>query len=90
MRLCGFDSCWGLVDIAEKEMHLRAGKSYGWASTCGHKINYANEDSAEKAAAHQTIKYGKPLEHYPCAFCDGWHIGRTMTQEERETYSIDR
>jgi hypothetical protein len=75
------------VDDTETQIHLRAGEAYGWAATCGHKINYANETSACKAAVNQTEKYGRDLEAYPCFFCDGWHIDREMTQEERVKFT---
>lgn len=75
------------MDDTEKQMFLNAGQAVGWALTCGHKINYSNEKSANKAAVNQTEKYGKPLESYPCCFCDGWHVWTALTEQERIKFS---
>lgn len=81
----------GMMDDTERQMHLRAGEFYGKDATCGppgkSKINYAGEDSAARAAIRQSEEYQRDLEAYPCFWCGGWHIGREMTQEEREQFS---
>jgi hypothetical protein len=66
-----------------KQMHLAAGRAYGEEATCGRKIDYKSEESADKAAAAMSAKGDKVLEAYPCCWCKGWHIGRAMTWEER-------
>jgi hypothetical protein len=67
-----------------RAMHLAAGKAYGRGATCGVKVDYTNETSADKAAAAMTAKNAgtKVLEAYPCYWCCGWHIGRAMTEPE--------
>lgn len=68
-------------------MHFQAGLAYGREATCGKKIDYRSEETAAKAAEHMMAKGSKELEAYPCAWCDGWHIGRSMTSKERQQYS---
>lgn len=75
------------MTMPELEMHLRAGKHYGEAATCGEKVDYKSEESAEKAASNLSNKYGRSLEGYPCYWCSGWHIGRAMTEAERMLFS---
>lgn len=80
------------MDEAERKLHLVAGVTYGRTATCGSpekpKIDYKSEETAVKAAASLTAKRadGKVLEAYPCFWCSGWHIGRKMTDEEREQF----
>lgn len=69
----------------EYEMHLRAGETYGEASTCGKKVRYS-EGSAMTAAVKLTERYDRELEAYPCCWCSEWHIGRQMTDEERKRF----
>ena len=68
-------------------MHLDAGRRYGRESTCGKKVDYKSEESAARAAEAMSAKADKPLEPYPCFWCDGWHIGRKMAQAELEEAS---
>ena len=70
------------------DLHINAGLKAGQKSTCGKKVAYSTEESAERAAAEMNAKPGtrKELEHYPCAFCNQWHIGRKMTLEELRSY----
>ena len=70
----------------ERDMHLRAGMYFGQLATCGKKINYKSEISAAAAAIEMSLKSERNLEHYPCYYCDGWHIGRAMTEQEREVF----
>lgn len=81
------------MDERERRMHLAAGMEYGVKSTCGEgehqKINYVYENTAIVAAAKGSEKYSKAMEAYPCPWCDGWHIGRKMTEEERERFMPD-
>lgn len=67
--------------------HINAGVFYGEYRTCGSKINRRTEESAVEQAARESLRLKKDMEAYPCAFCDGWHIGRTMTQEERDLFT---
>jgi len=66
------------------ELHLRAGRRAGVERTCGKKVAYPAEDSATRAAVAMNAKptTRKPLEAYPCAFCEQWHIGRAMSLDE--------
>ena len=70
------------------ELHVIAGRKAGRERTCGTKIHYPSEESAERAAASMNEKptTRKPLEAYPCAFCLEWHIGRRMSLEELRSY----
>ena len=69
------------------DAHIRAGKAYGRAATCGNKIDYKSEDTSRRAADAMNKKNpDKRLEAYPCAWCRGWHIGREMTEEEAENF----
>ncbi len=72
------------MDERVRQIHLLAGKEYGREATCrnGEKINYRTEEAAVQAADAMTQKHGRPLEGYPCYWCDGWHVGRKMTSEE--------
>ncbi|WP_310483564.1 hypothetical protein [Chamaesiphon sp. VAR_48_metabat_403] len=69
-------------------LHLNAGKAIGKDKTCGSKIDYQTELTASEAAERMNSKPNTRniLEAYPCAFCQGWHIGRAMTKEELESY----
>lgn len=68
------------------ELHIKAGLKCGKEFTCGKKINYKSEESAQRSADSLNKKINRPnyheLEAYPCAFCGGWHIGRKMSTEE--------
>jgi hypothetical protein len=68
-------------------MHLLAGKTYGEEATCGTKVDYKSEGTAEKSAIKLTQKYQREMEHYPCFFCKGWHVGRKLTSEEIEGFT---
>ena len=72
-----------------RELHIKAGLVIGKERTCGNKINYETEASADRSAESMNIKprTRNILEAYPCAFCHGWHIGRQMTKSELESYS---
>lgn len=78
------------MKIEEIIMHLRAGEFYGAECTCNShgkpKMRYATEDTALRASAAMSVTYNKDMEHYPCAFCYEWHIGRRMTQSERDRF----
>ncbi len=77
-------------------LHIQAGKAIGKDETCDRKIDYKTEASAilqgrgyaNEAADRMNSKPNtrNTLEAYPCAFCQGWHIGRAMTREELESY----
>lgn len=64
------------------DLHIKAGLACGESHTCGKKIDYKSEEVAIKSAEKMSIKYEKEMEAYPCAFCNGWHIGRKMPIEE--------
>jgi hypothetical protein len=69
-------------------LHLNAGKAIGKDKTCDRKIDYKAEEKAIEAADRMNSKPNTRniLEAYPCAFCQGWHIGRAMTREELESH----
>ena len=56
---------------------------------CGKKIDYKSEESATRAALSMNAKQREgyhELEAYPCFYCNGWHIGRKMPEEEMMKY----
>ena len=65
-------------------LHIAAGLCAGRDRTCGTKIGYSSEESAATAAAAMNEKPStrNVLEAYPCAFCERWHVGRKMSDEE--------
>lgn len=71
------------------DLHINAGFICGKEHTCGNKINYGSEETATKSAEKMSIKYQKEMEAYPCAFCNGWHIGRKMSIEELKSRASD-
>lgn len=73
------------MDEETMQLHIAAGHFYGRDASCGNKIDYKSESSAQRAADAMMAKGSKELEPYPCAWCSGWHIGRKMTQEELRT-----
>lgn len=70
-------------------MHRRAATYYGEQASCGTKIRYS-EASALRAAESMTAKRtdGKQLEAYPCPWCERWHVGRKMSDEERKMFAL--
>ncbi len=66
----------------DKQFHLKAGRRAGEARTCGKKVDYKNEDTAEKSAIKMSAVYKRDMEHYPCCFCHGWHIGGRFKRDE--------
>jgi hypothetical protein len=80
------------MDEDLQKLHIEAGRLCGKDKTCGDKINYITEATAIQAAERMNKKPNTRniLEGYPCAFCNGWHIGRKMTRSELESYINDR
>lgn len=76
-----------MMDDATHQLHLVAGRAYGREATCGKKVDYKSEESADRAAQSMMRKGSKDLEAYPCYWCQGWHIGRAMTDEERGRFT---
>lgn len=74
------------MDDRLRMVHFVAGYIYGKRSTCGTKVNYIAEDSANRSASAMFEKTGRKLEAYPCFFCCGWHIGRAMSETEYQMY----
>ena len=70
------------MDTETHRLHLIAGRRYGREATCGSKVNYLFEETANKAVIATQRKANKPLEAYPCFWCNGWHIGRKMSEQE--------
>lgn len=75
------------MDDATRKAHLAAASAAGRDASCGTKIDYRSEASADKAATsmnHRKAAAGDPksLEAYPCPFCGGWHVGRRMSPDE--------
>jgi hypothetical protein len=66
------------MDNRIRQIHLSAARLSGEKRSCTGKIDYKSEASAEKAARklNESGKAHHKLEHYPCPFCGGWHIGR--------------
>lgn len=46
------------------------------------KIAYSSKEKALKAAGKMQAKHGGRFSAYKCAFCDGYHIGRSRTRQE--------
>ena len=65
-------------------MHIAAGIAAGRDRTCGKKVGYTSEASAQAGADAMNRKPGtrNVLEAYPCAFCARWHVGRKMSEAE--------
>ncbi len=76
------------MDKNLRHLHLKAGFIIGKEKTCDNKINYAKEERAIQAAEKMNNKKStrNTLEAYPCAFCNGWHIGREMSIIELESH----
>ena len=70
------------------DLHIIAGLKAGIERTCGKKVKYNTEESANKAAIVMNEKPNTRniLEAYPCTFCKKWHIGRKMSLEELRSY----
>lgn len=75
------------MDAKTMQLHIMAGWHYGRDATCGSKIDYKSEASADRAAGKMMAKGSKELEAYPCAWCTGWHIGRKMTEKEKSVFN---
>jgi hypothetical protein len=76
------------MDASLYQLHVNAGLKAGKERTCGAKVNYQSEESAQRAADQMNAKpkTRNLLEPYPCPFCQGWHIGRKMPLEELQLY----
>jgi len=46
------------------------------------KVSYGSKNSALKAACSMGKKHGGTFSAYKCAYCDGYHVGRSRTREE--------
>lgn len=46
------------------------------------KVSYGSKSSALKAACSMEKKHGGTFSAYKCAFCDGYHVGRSRTRED--------
>jgi hypothetical protein len=71
------------MDELERRMHLKAGELFGQEPTCGKKQDFKTEETAAKVAPKLSAKFEHEMEAYPCFFCGGWHVGRTMEDHER-------
>jgi hypothetical protein len=60
----------------------------GRKNSCGKKIDYKSQASAERAAKKVAIKFGRPFEGYECWFCRGWHIGGAFNLTWRKFFRI--
>lgn len=76
--------------------HLDVGRVSGEEKTCGNKHRFPTEEKAIRAtAAHNRWAMRRhDVEHYPCFFCQQWHVGRIMDIELREnspmtTYQLE-
>lgn len=75
------------MDANEVRLHHAAGRAYGRAATCGRKVDHQTEARAQREAVAASQRYDRDLEAYPCCWCGGWHVGRTMTVDERARYA---
>ena len=56
-----------------------------WASSCRKKRHYSSERRATDVAKDSQIKFGVPMNAYPCEFCPGkWVIGNTFPWNGKE------
>lgn len=76
------------MDELTRKIHMLAGEEYGRRATCrdGAKINYGSEEKAVRAALRMGEKVNRDMEGYPCFWCSGWHVGRTLTQDEIDRF----
>ncbi len=70
------------MDIDEYNLQLKIAYLCGKQNSCGSKINYKSEETANKKALEINNKKGRNLEAYPCPFCNGWHVGSRKTKED--------
>lgn len=70
------------MNLNKWKAHLNAARYFGKESSCGGKQNHRTFSRAQKVAESATRKYGQTKVAYPCPFCDGWHVGRKMSQAE--------
>ena len=78
-----------MMSYKEFAMHINAGTFYGERATCGTKVDRRTEDSAKYQASLESARLNKKMEAYPCAWCNGWHIGRAMDESERHRFHPD-
>lgn len=75
------------MDDLTREVHYAAGREYGKEAVCEGKTQYAAEVNAvEEAARITTAKL--PIEAYPCAYCDHWHVGRALSPREGARFLV--
>jgi len=65
-----------------QELHREASRVTGRDLACGTKVDYVSESTAARAAVAMNKRMTRVLEPYPCHWCKGWHIGRTMSPDE--------
>jgi len=72
------------MDSILYKLHLAAAKACGEDRSCRDKVRYGSEETARESADAMNLKGDRKylLEHYPCPFCDGWHLGRHMSIDE--------
>lgn len=73
------------------ELHLNAARKAGSEASCGKKQNHITYWCAYKAALslNASGKGRHLVEPYPCPFCQGWHVGRVMSEQELRSYLKD-
>jgi len=62
--------------------HLAAAKRFGKTSSCTNKVKYKTFGSASQAAVFASKKYNNTKSPYPCPFCNKWHVGRKLSDNE--------
>lgn len=45
------------------------------------KVTYNTFESAKRAADKMSEKYGKHFSTYKCLFCDGYHVGKNLSNK---------
>ena len=76
-----------MMDEGTKKLHLaaakRIGEKLGEHRVCGKKIAFETEEKAIRAMNHHNKWEGRnhDVEHYPCPFCEKWHIGCIMPED---------
>jgi hypothetical protein len=69
-------------------MSLKFWQFFDRLVSCGDKVRYGHEQTADDAARAMAQKGRKGLESYRCRYCDKWHIGHK--RRARASVNISR
>ena len=74
--------------IPQRWLHTFVSMLCGEDNSCGIKIDYRSQPSAEKAAVKVSKKFQKQFDVYQCWFCRGWHVGNAQNLTFRKFWRI--